>query len=200
MTTQPPVGRVLGTEDATPLDFWVALAADQYLQLDDVVVSDRDVPGRDEPVQLSGIVTQVRARHEGAAFDSDVFLIADGVLPGRDRRGRRGDHHPASSPRSTCRRCPGAAVRRAVGAERDHALFFDRMEQQAADRARPRRRAALRQPRVPRRHAAAPTSTSRGISGVATKTSYATFLLYSAVPLGRARRRGGQHQGARSST
>ena len=61
-----PVGRVLGTEDATPLEFWVALAPEQYLQLDDVVVCERGVPGRDQPVRLSGVVTQVRARHEGA--------------------------------------------------------------------------------------------------------------------------------------
>ena len=43
-----PVGRVLGTDDATPLAFWVALAPDQYLQLDDVVVCERvleDVAG-----------------------------------------------------------------------------------------------------------------------------------------------------------
>ena len=32
-----PIGRVLGTDDATPLSFWVALAPEQYLQLDDVV-------------------------------------------------------------------------------------------------------------------------------------------------------------------
>jgi hypothetical protein len=34
------VGRVLGTLDATPLEFWVAISPDQYLQLDDVVALD----------------------------------------------------------------------------------------------------------------------------------------------------------------
>ena len=72
---------MLGTDDATPLSYWVAIAPDQYLQLDDVVVCDRQLPAHDEPVRLSGVVTQVRARHEGARFDSDVFLIEDGVLP-----------------------------------------------------------------------------------------------------------------------
>ena len=33
------VGRVLGTEDSTPLSFHVALNEDAYLQLDDVVVT-----------------------------------------------------------------------------------------------------------------------------------------------------------------
>ena len=73
-------GRVIGTDDATPLEFWVALAPGAFLQLDDVVALERPLPGR-EPVRIFGIVTQMRARHEGARFDSDVFLIEDGVLP-----------------------------------------------------------------------------------------------------------------------
>src|SRR5262249_46427412 len=81
MTNEAPVGRVLGTDDATPLAFWVALGADEFLQLDDVVVCERALPGRDQTVRMSGVVTQVRARHEGARFDSDVFLIEEGVLP-----------------------------------------------------------------------------------------------------------------------
>jgi len=32
-----PVGRVLGTQDAMPLEFWVAVEEGQYVQLDDVV-------------------------------------------------------------------------------------------------------------------------------------------------------------------
>ena len=75
-----PVGRVLGTQDASPLTFWVAVGSDAYLQLDDVVVTRRDLPDRGT-VTISGVVTAVRARHEGAAFESDVFAIADGMLP-----------------------------------------------------------------------------------------------------------------------
>ena len=74
------VGRVVGTEDATPLTFSVALEPDQYLQLDDVVVCGRVLPGGDE-VTIAGVVNQIRARHEGSRFDSDVFLVEDGVLP-----------------------------------------------------------------------------------------------------------------------
>src|SRR3982751_1468151 len=74
------VGRVLGTADATPLTFWVAVAPGAYLQLDDVVVTERELPGQ-PPVTIAGVVTAVRARHEGAQFDSDVFAIADGTLP-----------------------------------------------------------------------------------------------------------------------
>ena len=73
-------GRVIGTEDATPLEFWVAVAEGQFLQLDDVVALERELPSG-ESVSIYGLVTQVRARHEGARFDSDVCLIQDGVLP-----------------------------------------------------------------------------------------------------------------------
>ena len=74
------VGRVIGIDDATPLEFWVAVAPGCTLQLDDVVAVDRMLP---DGVRLTvyGVVTQLRARHEGARFQSDVFLIADGVLP-----------------------------------------------------------------------------------------------------------------------
>src|SRR5205085_9213436 len=75
-----PVGMVLGTEDSTPLTFWVGIAPDSYLQLDDAVIVDTNVPGRGT-VRIAGIVQDVRARHEGAQFDSDVFLVDQGILP-----------------------------------------------------------------------------------------------------------------------
>jgi uncharacterized protein len=40
------IGLVVGTEDATPLIFHVAIYPDAYLQLDDVVATSREVPGR----------------------------------------------------------------------------------------------------------------------------------------------------------
>ena len=108
------VGRVAGTEDSTPLQFAVALDEDSYLQLDDVVVTLRQVPGVG-PVLTSGIVTQVRARHEGASFGSDVFLISDGVLPARIQEiaevsTTRVEPEIYVPPR------PGEVVRRATGA------------------------------------------------------------------------------------
>src|SRR5688572_30995326 len=125
------VGRVLGTFDATPLQFWVAVRPGAYLQLDDVVVTTRELPPTGgeprEPVTIAGVVTQVRARHEGATFDSDVFAIADGTLPAQIQEAAeitttRVDPEVYVPP------SPGAVVRRASGAERDGALYFDRME------------------------------------------------------------------------
>ena len=118
---QPIVRRVIGTEDSTPLEFWVGVAADSYLQLDDVVALERVLPGG-EVVKIFGMVGQVRARHEGARFDSDVFLISDGVLPAEVAESAqiaatRFEPEIFVPPR------PGDPVRKAEGAERDQALF-----------------------------------------------------------------------------
>src|SRR5690349_8737405 len=119
------VGRVLGTLDATPLQFWVAVRPGAYLQLDDVVVTTRVLPGGG-PVMISGVVTQVRARHEGASFDSDVFAIADGTLPAQVQEAAE-ITTTRVDPEIYVPPAPGAVVRRASGAERDGALYFDRM-------------------------------------------------------------------------
>lgn len=172
-----PVGRVIGTEDATPLEFWVGVAEGAYLQLDDVVALERELPGESDPLRIFGIVGQVRARHEGARFDSDVFLIEDGVLPAQvseaaQVQATRFEPEVFVPPR------PGQAVRRAVGGERFEALFFDGM--------RRRLPCGLSRDDDPMYVNFEFLDGSRGahvnisgISGVATKTTYATFLLYS---------------------
>src|SRR5690606_36886661 len=182
-THPEPVGRVLGTADATPLSFWTAVNPGGWLQLDDVVVTHRALPDAPEPVTIAGVVTATRARHEGAQFDSDVFAIADGMLPAQVQETAevtttRGDPEIYVPP------TPGAPVHRATGETREAALHFDRM---------------------PRR---VPIGTGRdgapvylnadfldgtrgahvsisGVSGVATKTSFATFLLYSLFHCGK---------------
>src|SRR5207245_5320414 len=56
-----PVGMILGTEDATPLTFWVGVSPDAYLQLDDAGIVDPVVPGRG-PLPTPGTVQAARAR------------------------------------------------------------------------------------------------------------------------------------------
>ncbi len=170
------VGRVLGTEDATPLMFSVALNQDAYLQLDDVVVTVRAVPGVG-PVMTAGVVTQVRARHEGASFGSDVFLISEGVLPAHVQEiaevtTTRVEPECYVPPR------PGELARRATGIERAQALYFDDMDHKVP--------VGLGRDGSPMYvnldfidgTRGAHVSIS-GISGVATKTSFALFLLHS---------------------
>jgi DNA helicase HerA-like ATPase len=170
-----PVGMVLGTEDATPLTFWVGVSADSYLQLDDAVIVETPVPGRGT-VRVSGIVTDARARHEGATFDTDVFLVDRGVLP-VDTAVAAQVVATRFEPEVFVPPLPGLPAFRARGKDRDEALYFDQMERRVA--------AGLSRDGEPvyldldfldgTRGAHVNIS---GVSGVATKTTYALFLLY----------------------
>jgi hypothetical protein len=175
-STALPVGRVIGTEDATPLEFWVAVSPEQYLQLDDVVALERELPGGDS-VKMFGVVGQVRARHEGARFDSDVFLVADGILPAEVSEAAQ-ISATRFEPEVFVPPVPGSPVRKATGAERDTALFFDQMETRLpAGMTRDDEPLYLNLEFVDGTRGAHVNIS--GVSGVATKTTYATFLLYS---------------------
>lgn len=176
-----PVGRVLGTADATPLQFWTAVSPDSYLQLDDVVVTARTLPSGDR-VTISGVVTAVRARHEGAQFESDVFAIADGTLPAQVQEAAevtttRVDPEVYVPP------TPGALVHRAAADLRAAALNFDRMQRRIPIGTGRDGEAVYLNADFLDGTRGAHVSIS-GISGVATKTSFATFLLYSALRCG----------------
>ncbi|ANE81573.1 ATPase [Mycobacterium adipatum] len=169
------VGQVVGTEDATPLVFHVALYPDAYLQLDDVVATSREVPGRGT-VMTSGIVTDVRSRHEGATFGSDVFLVSEGVLPARVQEiaevtTTRVEPELYVPPR------PGAVARRATGTERSEALYFDQMRRRLPVGAGRDGETVFVDLDFIDGNRGAHISIS-GISGVATKTSFALFLLH----------------------
>jgi DNA helicase HerA-like ATPase len=178
VSTSEIAGRVIGTEDATPLEFWVAVADGQFLQLDDVVALERSLPNG-ETVSIFGIVTQVRARHEGARFDSDVFLIESGVLPAQVSQAAK-VVATRFEPEVFVPPLPGQAVRRAVGIERERALFFDGMDESrrlAAGLSRDEEPVWLNLEFIDGTRGAHVNIS--GISGVATKTTYASFLLYS---------------------
>lgn len=71
------MGRVIGTQDATPLEFWVWLEAGEAIQVDDAIVVETDSPNG--PLKLFGMVDIVRARHQGSTFDSDVVEAERGL-------------------------------------------------------------------------------------------------------------------------
>jgi uncharacterized protein len=169
------VGKILGTEDAQPLDFWIAVSPQHVVQLDDVIFVYRDLPDGSR-VTLYGIVDIMRARHEGARFETDVFLSEEGIFP----LGHSIVAHVAVTrvePELFVPPLPGQAVFRAAGVDRDQALFFDSMERKFP--------MGLSRDGEPVYGNLEFLDGSRGahvnisgISGVATKTSYATFLLY----------------------
>jgi hypothetical protein len=182
MTDGNVLGLVVGTVPATPLQFSVGLAPGQYVQLDDVLVCQRELPGQ-PPVQISGVVTNIEAVHEGARFASDVFLIEQGALPAEvcevaEVAVTRVEPEIYVPP------LPGASVSRAVGAQRDSALYFDTMGQSKV----PVGFGRDGQPVYVNFEfldgsRGAHVSIS-GVSGIATKTSFAMFLLHSITNCG----------------
>jgi DNA helicase HerA-like ATPase len=170
------VGRVLGTDDSTPLEFWVAVAPGFHLQLDDVVALDRVLP-TGEKLSIYGIVSQMRARHEGARFQSDVFLIADGLLPAEVSEAAM-VQVTRVVPEVFVPPLPGAEVRKATDLERAAALDYESVERKLpAGLSRDNEPLYLDLDFIDGTKGA--HINISGISGVATKTSYATFLLYS---------------------
>ncbi len=175
MSEQQAVGRVLGTQHTSTQEFRVVLDDDNYLQLDDLVVVRTHVPKAGE-VRTYGIVTESEGIYEGASFESDTFRIAeDGILPAEKVRSAQ-VAVTRVDPELWVAADPGETVYRASGDERSKALYVDEM-------ARPLSVGIGRddQPVFAdldffdgRKGGHMSIS---GISGVATKTSYALFFL-----------------------
>jgi DNA helicase HerA-like ATPase len=178
MTSQP-VGRVIGTDDAFALDFWVWVQEDHYLQLDDVVTVPVELPDGTE-VKIHGIVDKVRSRYEGARFDSDAQLAAEQLLPMNIANAA---HVSVTrvEPEIFVAPFPGCMVLKSADTDRERALYFDKMVQDGtAFRAGTSRdgQAVYGNLEFLDGTRGAHMNIS-GVSGVATKTSYALFLLYS---------------------
>lgn len=177
VTTGAVVGMVLGTQDVTPVSFWFAVQPGASIQLDDLVVVGTRKPDGAE-VRFYGIVDHVRTRHEGVTFDSDVQDVAAGLLPASVSYAARvlvTRVHPENfiPPQ------PGDVVRHARDADLRMALSADKM----GDRAFPGGLLADGQV-LPLNYRFVNGENGghiniSGISGVATKTSYALFLLHS---------------------
>ena len=173
----PLLGRVLGTEDATPTAFWFLVAAGQSVQLDDLVVARTRKPDGDE-VAFYGLVDSVRKRHEGIAFESDVEDIMAGLLPASVSYAARvlvTRVHPEDFVPPE----PGDSVWQARGDDLSMALSADKM----GDAAFPGGLMVGGEImpinyRFVNGESGGHINIS-GISGVATKTSYALFLLHS---------------------
>jgi uncharacterized protein len=175
-----PVGLVLGSEATTTQEFRVVLHEDEYLQLDDLVLVRTFVPKVGE-VMTYGIVTETLSRYEGTAFESDTFRVAvEGTLPAEKSR---------TATIQIVRVMPeiwiapdvGEPVYRAAADERERALYVDEMRTTGRDRALPvglSRDGELVWADVDFFDGTKGAHMSiSGVSGVATKTSYALFFL-----------------------
>lgn len=173
------IGRVIGSEAAYALDFWVWVEPSAYLQLDDVVTVPLELPGG-TTLRIHGVVDKVRSQYEGARFDSDADLAAKRLLP-VDIANAAHVTVTRVEPEIFVAPFPGQPVYKALGAQRDEALYFDKMRADGTAF-----RAGLSRDGQPIYGNLEFLDGTRGahmnisgISGVATKTSYALFLLYS---------------------
>ncbi|MCA9846650.1 MAG: ATP-binding protein, partial [Dehalococcoidia bacterium] len=174
---------VLGTEGAaaTPLSFSAWVAPESYLQLDDVV-HVRTVLPDGQYVDTYGVVDELRATQEGVSLTSDVALSTEGVLPTQSSVAA---HVSVTrvEPEIYVPPMPGQRVYLATGEAREKALFFDRMQDEEDDFRFPVGLDRSGRPVYGNLEFLDGTRGAHvnisGISGVATKTTYATFLLHS---------------------
>ena len=169
------VGRVLGSEHTTTAEFRVVLEEDEYLQLDDLIVVRTEVPKVGE-VRTYGVITEAEAVYEGAQYESDTHRIAElGIMPAATVRTAR-VAVTRVDPEVWVSADPGEEVARATGEERRKALYADEMERPLP--------IGLGRDGAPV-HVDLDFFDGRkgghmsisGISGVATKTSFALFFL-----------------------
>jgi hypothetical protein len=186
------IGLVDGSVPASTRRFHVVLFERAVAQLDDLVVCSQALPEGGE-VTHYGIVVEGTGQIEGAELPTDTQRIAaERTMPGVTVR-RVEVQVLRTVPELWLPPMPGAVVRRvSPGPERNAALFVDQMQRplpigvdQAGD-------AVLADFSFINGEKGGHVSIS-GVSGVATKTSYALFLLYMLFETEEGRRLLGQH-------
>lgn len=171
-----PIGFILGTQEATPLEFWVAVSPGCVLRLDDVVEVQTRRPDGQGIIRFYGIADRVRTLYEGTQFDTDTFLVQSGNLPVNISYAA---HIQVTriEPEEYLPPQPGDAVRLAVDENLKRALNFDGMEKRIPGGMMRNNYPAYLNFEFINGERGAHVNIS-GVSGVATKTSYALFLLH----------------------
>ncbi|WP_191242185.1 ATP-binding protein [Deinococcus ficus] len=181
---------VLGTEDATPVSFWFAVLSGASVQMDDLVAVETRKPDGSR-VHFYGIVDHVRTRHEGVSFDSDVQDVVAGLLPASVSYAAR-VLVTRVDPEDFIPPQPGDRVRHATGDSLKLALSADKMDYSFAGGLLADGQVLPINYQFVNGEQGGHINIS-GISGVATKTSYALFLLHSIFRGGVLERRGEGH-------
>ncbi len=180
------IGVVLGSREATPLEFWVGVEEGQVLRLDDLVVVETRYPGG-LTLRHYGVVDHVARLHEGQDYDTDTFLAQEGLIP----------VSPAYIAHVSVTRIlpeeylppePAAPVYLAQGPELERALYYDGMQSEGQSTRLPvglLPSGAIAYANVEFINGLRGGHVNiSGISGVAAKTSYATFLVKSLLESG----------------
>ena len=170
------IGLVDGSVDSDSRTFHVVLDPEVVIQLDELVAVTTDLPGGSQ-VTHYGIVTELRSRFEGADLPSDTGRVVDRTLPAEHVR-RAEVRVLRVVPELFVAPHAGALATRAVGEHRTVALFEDEMTRGKLPVGLDLGGAPVyADMRFVDGRSGGHVSIS-GISGVATKTSYALFLLY----------------------
>ncbi|MDX2006639.1 MAG: ATP-binding protein [Meiothermus sp.] len=176
---------VLGSREAGALDFWVAVDASQgqYLRLDDLIYVEFQHPDPKKGlIRYYGMVDQVMKLYEGSQFDTDVFLAQRTLLPVSQSYAA---HIQVTrlEPEEYLPPDPGSKVYLAAGDALAKALYYDKMLGAGKDLRLPV--GVLKNGEVGYANFDFISGFKgghvniSGVSGVAAKTSYATFLLHS---------------------
>ena len=170
------IGLVDGSVENDSRTFQVVLDSDAVIQLDELVAVTTDLPdGRQ--VTHYGIVTELRSRFEGADLPSDTGRVVGRTLPAEHVR-RAEVRVLRVVPELFVAPHAGAPAARAAGPHRETALFEDEMTRGKLPVGLDLGGAPVyADMRFVDGRSGGHVSIS-GISGVATKTSYALFLLY----------------------
>ena len=172
-----PIGIVLGTKPSNPLEFWVGVESGNYLQLDDVVVVRSKVDGTSKEVRFYGLVHEVQKYLEGIELAYEAQLVTDGIVPANIAYMAK-VMVTRIEPEIYIPPTPGDPAYRAQGKDLEKALYYDGMRTKIpAGLSRSGDVVYLNYDFLNGREGAHVSIS--GMSGVATKTSYALFLLYS---------------------
>ncbi len=169
------VGIVLGTKPISPLEFWVGVEEGQVVQLDDVLYTEGQVG--EKRVKYYGIVNEVQKFLEGAEFVYDAHLVSKGVIPVNIAYVAK-VNVTRIEPEVFAPPSPGDPVHRAIGKEFERALYYDQMKEKIPAGIDRNGNVVYINYDFINGVEGAHVSIS-GMSGIATKTSYALFLLYS---------------------
>ena len=176
MTNGGRIGLVDGSVESDSRTFHIVLEPEIMIQLDELVAVSTDLPGGGH-VTHYGIVTELRSRFEGADLPSDTGRVVDRTLPAEHVR-RAEIRVLRVVPELFVSPHAGAAATRAGGEHRAIALFEDEMTRGKLPVGLDLGGAPVyADMRFVDGRSGGHVSIS-GISGVATKTSYALFLLY----------------------
>ncbi len=173
---QKRIGLIDGSVDSDSRTFHVVLEADTVIQLDELVTVSTELPDGREVIHY-GIVTELLSRFEGADLPSDTGRVIERTLPAELVR-RAEVRVLRVSPELFLAPHAGGVVTRAAGKHREVALFEDEMIRGKLPLGLDLGGAPVyADMRFVDGRSGGHVSIS-GISGVATKTSYALFLLY----------------------